>query len=92
MTFLPHVVHVYSRYGTANLEKLEGEIVLHESPWDPIASLLPMREQVSAHLWSPNFLDRRIGLAGELDGDKFTPFADTIGGSRWPGDMGGPRS
>ena len=90
--FPPHVAHVYSRYGTAHLEKLEGEIVLHESPWDPIATLLPMREQLSAHLWTPTFLDRRIELSGELDPDKFSPFADTIGGSRWPGEVGGPRS
>ena len=88
--FPPHVVHVYSRYGTARLEKLEGEIVLRESPWDPIATLLPLREQVSTHLWTPTFLDRRITLAGKLDGEKFAPFADTIGGSRWPGEMGGP--
>lgn len=90
--FPPHVVHVYSRYGTAQLLKLDGEIVLRESPWDPVATLLPMREQVSAHLWTPTFLDRRITLAGPLDGDKFTSFADTIGGSRWPGEMGAPRA
>ena len=72
------------------LLKLEGDIVLRESPWDPIATLLPLREQVSTHLWTPTFLDRRITLAGKLDGEKFAPFADTIGGSRWPGEMGGP--
>ena len=86
----PHVIHVYSRYGTAQLLKLDGEIVLRESPWDPVATLLPMREQVSAHLWSPTFLDRRISVAGPLDPEKFTPYADTIGGSRWPGEMGAP--
>jgi hypothetical protein len=90
--FPPHVVHVYSRYGTAHLEKIEGELILRESKWDPIASLLPMREQVSAHLWTPTFLDRRITLAGPLDPEKFWPYADTIGGSRWPGENGGPRS
>lgn len=90
--FPPHVVHVYSRFGTAHLSKLEGELVLHTSRWDPIKELLPLREQVSAHLWSPVFIDRKITLAGELDGDKFWPYADTIGGSRWPGEQGGPRS
>lgn len=89
--FPPHVVHVYSRYGTAHLQKLEGEIILRPSEWDPIATLLPLREQVSAHLWTPVFLDRSITLAGELDGEKFAPYADTIGGSRWPGEMGAPR-
>jgi acetoacetate decarboxylase len=90
--FPPHVVHVNSRYGTAFLEKVEGELTLRESKWDPIATLLPMREQVSAHLWTPTFLDRKITLAGALDAEKFWPFADTIGGSRWPGENGGPRS
>jgi len=88
--FPPHVVHVYSRYGTAHLEKVEGELTLRESKWDPIATLLPLREQVSAHLWTPTFLDRQIKLSGKLDGEKFWPFADTIGGSRWPGVNGAP--
>ena len=26
-----------------------------------------------------------------LDPDAFWPYADTIGGSRWPGERGGPR-
>lgn len=88
--FPPHVVHVYSKYGTAYQEEVKGQLILRDSPWDPMASLLPMREQVSAYLWTPIFLDRRITLAGELDGKGFWPFADTIGGSRWPGQDGGP--
>jgi len=88
--FPPHVVHVNSRYGTAFLEKAEGELTLRESKWDPIATLLPMREQISAHLWTPTFLDRKITLAGALDAEEFWPFADTIGGSRWPGEGGAP--
>ncbi|PLW83602.1 acetoacetate decarboxylase [Kineobactrum sediminis] len=89
--FPPHVVHVRSTYGTAWREAVEGELVLRDSPWDPLASLLPMREQVSAHLWWPIFLGREITLAGKLDPDAFMPFADTISGSRWPGTNGGPR-
>lgn len=89
--FPPQVVHVYSRYGTAFLEKVEGELTLRESEWDPIARYLPMREQVSAHLWTPNFLDRRISLAGKLDPDAFWPFADRLGGSRWPAQDSRPR-
>ena len=89
--FPPHVVRVYSKYGTAWMEKVEGKLTLRDSPWDPIATLLPMREQLSAHLWTPIFLDRKITLEGELDGNAFWPFADTIGGSRWPGQDGGPR-
>jgi acetoacetate decarboxylase len=88
--FPPHVVHVYSRYGTAFQERVEGELILRDSKWDPIATRLPMREQLSSHLWTPTFLDRKITLAEELDGEKFWPFADTIGGSRWPGEGGGP--
>ncbi|MEZ4293002.1 MAG: acetoacetate decarboxylase family protein [Myxococcota bacterium] len=88
--FPPHYVDVYSGYGTAHLEKLEGELVLRESRWDRIALLLPKREQVSAHLWTPTFLDRRITLGEPIDPVKFWPFADTIGGSRWPGENGAP--
>lgn len=89
--FPPHVVHVCSQYGTAYMEQVEGELVLHHSPWDPIATLLPLREQLSAYLWTPIFLDRKITLAGKLDPVAFWPFADTIGGSRWPGTNGGPK-
>ena len=32
-----------------------------------------------------------ISLDGALDPDAFWPFVDTIGGSRWPGKMGGPK-
>jgi acetoacetate decarboxylase len=85
------VVHVKSTYGTAWKEEVQGELVLRDSPWDPLASRLPMREQVSAHLWWPTFLDRQITLAGELDAEAFLPYADTISGSRWPGENGGPK-
>ena len=89
--FPPHVVHVRSKYGTAWQEEVEGELVLRDSPWDPLVSRLPMREQVSAHLWWPIFLDREVKLAGKLDPEGFMPFADTISGSRWPGSNGGPK-
>ena len=88
--FPPHVVHVYSKYGTARRERVEGQLLLRDSPWDPLASKLPMREQLSAHLWWPTFLDRRITLAGPLDPDAFLPYVDTISGSRWPGVNGAP--
>ncbi len=89
--FPPHVVRVRSLYGTAHREKVNGELVLRDSPWDPLASLLPMKEQLSAHLWWPIFLDRAITLEGALDPDAFLPYADTISGSRWPGVSGAPR-
>jgi acetoacetate decarboxylase len=89
--FPPHVVRVHSTYGTAHLEEIEGELVLGESPWDPLKELLPLREQISARLWTPIFLGREITLAGKLDPTGFAPFADVISGSRWPGQSGGPR-
>ena len=89
--FPPHVVQVRSRYGTAHREEVHGELTLRDSPWDPIASLLPLREQLSAHLWWPTFLDREIKFAGKLDPDAFLPYTDVISGSRWPGENGAPR-
>ena len=49
------------------------------------------RELVSAILDTPSFLGRDISLAGKLDPEAFWPHVDTIGGSRWPGQNGGPR-
>jgi len=69
-----------------------GTLLLRDSPWDPYTTLLPLREQLSAQLvWSAT-TSRAITLAGPLDPIAFWPYADTIGGSRWPGDRGGPRS
>jgi acetoacetate decarboxylase len=89
--FPPHVVKVHSTYGTQHLEEVEGTLQLAASPWDPIAELLPLREQVSVHLDTPTFLGRDISLEGTLDPEAFWPFVDTIGGSRWPGTNGGPK-
>ena len=47
--------------------------------------MLPMREQLESYLWWPTFLDREMTLAGELDPEKFLPYADTISGSHWRG-------
>ena len=35
-------------------------------------------------------MNRQITLAGPLDAEGFWPFADTIGGTRFPGAQGGP--
>jgi acetoacetate decarboxylase len=85
------VVRVKSTYGTAYREAVEGELTLRDSPWDPVATLLPQRELVSAHLDWMNFLGRDITLEGALDPEAFWPHVDTISGSRWPGANGGPR-
>ncbi|HBG32088.1 MAG TPA: acetoacetate decarboxylase, partial [Gammaproteobacteria bacterium] len=89
--FPPHVVKVHGKYGPGYRLALAGALSLRESPWDPIASLLPMREQLSAHLWWPEYRSREITVAGRLDPKAFWPFVDTIAGSRWPGSMGAPR-
>jgi acetoacetate decarboxylase len=89
--FPPTVVRVASVSGVAHQETLDGALVLRDSPWDPYTELLPMREQVSADLVTPIHKSREITVAGTLDPDAFWPYADTIGGSRWPGDRGGPR-
>lgn len=89
--FPPHVVRVKSTYGTAHREELEGTLSLGDSPWDPIKALLPQREFVSAHLDWPSFLGREITLESPLDPEAFWPHVDTIGGSRWPGENGGPK-
>jgi acetoacetate decarboxylase len=89
--FPPHVVHVKSGYGTQYREDVSGTLTLSRSPWDPFTELLPQRELVSAYLDTPTFLSREITLAGKLDPEAFWPHVDTIGGSRWPGQNGGPR-
>jgi acetoacetate decarboxylase len=89
--FPPHVVRVHTKYGTAFNQKIEGNLVLRDSPWDPVKELLPIESEVNARLWTPNSFERDISLAGKLDADAFTPFADTISGSRWPGQNGAPK-
>ena len=89
--FPPHVVRVHTIDETAHEENVDGVLTLRDSPWDPYTELLPMREQLSARLLSPIHKHREITLAGPLDPIAFWPHADTIGGSRWPGDRGGPR-
>ena len=87
----PEVWDIYAKYGSEYAEKVEGTLTLLESPWDPIAEYLPIKSPAHAYLWTPKFLDRSLAPAGKLDPDKFLPFADTISGSRWPGQNGGPK-
>lgn len=89
--FPPHVVHVATDYKTIHHEKVEGKLTLRESPWDPIATQLPVRGEISARLWTAMPTSREITLEGALDPDAFWPYADTISGSRWLGQNGGPR-
>ena len=89
--FPPHAVRVKSTFQTTWCEDVEGNLSLAASPWDPIAELLPQRELVSAKLDISQWLGREITLEGALDPDAYWYHIDTIGGSRWPGEMGGPR-
>jgi acetoacetate decarboxylase len=89
--FPPHVVRVHSLSEQVHVEELDGDLILRDSPWDPYTELLPMREQLSARLVTSAHKERSVTNAGPLDPDAFWPHADTIGGSRWPGQNGGPR-
>lgn len=85
--FPPQVVRVYQKYKTAFRQSLKGELILRESAADPVAQRLPMREMVDAYLWTPDFLDRSITKAGELDAEGFWPYAETVGGTRFPANV-----
>jgi acetoacetate decarboxylase len=89
--FAPHVVRVHTMNKVTWREPLDGELVLRDSPWDPYTDLLPLREQVSAALVTSTQPERSITLDRPLDPIAFWPHADVIGGSRWPGERGGPR-
>ncbi len=89
--FPPHVVVVKADYEPVHRIAVEGELRLLESPWDPIATLLPVRGAVRAQLTLDRPIERSITLEGALDPDAFWPFVDTIGSSRWPGSRGGPK-
>lgn len=90
--FAPHVVHVRTAGIATHVETLEGDFALHESPWDPYTELLPMRGSATAELVTTRHTAREIKLDEPLDPDAFWPHADTIGGSRWPGERGAPRA
>jgi acetoacetate decarboxylase len=89
--FAPHVVDVRTVGQTWLRQPVQGELVLRSSPWDPVADLLPPRAEPAVELVHTRFSSREISLAGPLDPDAYWPYADTIGGSRWPGTDGGPR-
>jgi len=88
----PHVVRVRTVSRPVHIEELSGTARFLESPWDPYTTLLPMEEQISAQLVTSKHSARDITNAGPLDPAAFWPYADVIGGSRWPGTAGGPRS
>ncbi|HTO00377.1 MAG TPA: acetoacetate decarboxylase family protein [Microthrixaceae bacterium] len=87
----PQVVRVTTSGVPVRSEGLAGELVINESVWDPYFALLPRRSPATAELVTTRHTGRSITAAGTLDPVGFLPFADTIGGSRWPGDRGAPR-
>lgn len=87
----PMVVDVRTVGTVTQRQALHGELELRSSAWDPVADLLPVWGEPAAELVSTRFTARSMTPAGPLDPEGFWPFADTIGGSRWPGDRGGPR-
>lgn len=87
----PFVVRVQTTNRLTHVEQLDGDLVLRDSPWDPYTELLPMHELLEATLVTHEQVARSITRGLPLDPDAFWPYADTIGGSRWPGDRGGPR-
>jgi len=89
--FPPHVVRVHTTNQVTHAEAVDGDLLLRDSPWDPYTELLPMQGLESATLATVVQPERSITLFGPLDPIAFWPHADTIGGSRWPGERGGPR-
>jgi acetoacetate decarboxylase len=89
--FPPHVVDVATTFEQRHVEDVDGALVLRDSPWDPVARYLPVCEPGRAQLVSHRPTARQVSNAGPLDPEAFWPFADVIGGSRWPGHRGGPR-
>ena len=87
----PRVVAVRTAGVPLTSVPLTGDLVLRDSDWDPVARYLPVRGDVSAEMVTVRHTAREISVAGTLDADAFWPHADTIGGSRWPGDRGAPR-
>ena len=87
----PRVVDVHMEGAVVRTEALDGIADLHSSPWDPCIDLLTPTGRPSAELLTTRIRSRTISVAGPLDPEGFWPFADTIGGSRWPGRRGAPR-
>jgi len=87
----PHVVRVATTSEAVHTETIDGTLLFRDSPWDPYTDLLPNLELLSAKLVTARHKAREITNAGPLDPLAFWPYADVIGGSRWPGERGGPR-
>lgn len=87
----PRFVEVAMAGTRVRREPLAGALTLTSSVWDPVADLLPPTTAPQATLLTTRFHSRTITAGRPLDADSFAPLADTIGGSRWPGQRGAPR-
>ena len=92
--FPPHVVRVHTAgVRDPRRDARRRPACSATAPWDPYTELLPDARAGDRRAGDrPATPAREITLAGPLDPDAFWPHADTIGGSRWPGERGAPRS
>ncbi|MFM7068863.1 MAG: acetoacetate decarboxylase family protein [Actinomycetes bacterium] len=87
----PRVVAVRTSGVPVRCTPIDGQLTLRQSPWDPVTHYLPATGPAHAELVTVQHTGRNISVAGLLAADAFEPFADTIGGSRWPGERGAPK-
>ena len=90
--FPPHVVTV-KRTGleVVSCEAVDGELTLRESPWDPVAELLPVEGEVTAIMRRHKMTGRTVEMGDALDAEACKARMDCIGSTRWPGLWGGPK-
>ena len=89
----PQVVKVSSTSTVEYRLAVDGELVLRDSPWDPIAELLPIREQRSVvlHKSRMDFATRSITVAGSSIPTRTGPTPTPSAGRAGRGWRGGPR-
>lgn len=69
----PKLVRAVDQMTTHSLEKVEGKLVLRDSPTDPIADL-PIRE-VESIVWRVFGVQHTVELGEDVDPEAFAPFA-----------------
>ena len=67
------IVRAHDRHTTHSLEKIEGKLVLRDSPTDPIADF-PIRE-VESIVWRVFDTKHTVTLGEDVDPEAFAPFA-----------------
>jgi acetoacetate decarboxylase len=69
----PKLVRAHDKHETVSLEKVEGKLVLRDSPTDPIADF-PIRE-VESICWHVFTTRHTVTLGEDVDPEAFAPFA-----------------